>query len=47
MKNIVAQKLQQTIIRYRDNSDLQSFIDGVQQEVSDIVLTYIVFYNLT
>lgn len=32
VKKIVADKLQQTIVRYRDNSDLQSFIDGVQQE---------------
>ena len=34
VQGIVADKLDTTIDKYRDNVDLQSFIDGVQQNVS-------------
>ena len=33
VEEIVAEKIQTTIVSYRDNVDLQVLIDGVQQEV--------------
>ena len=36
VEGIVSDKLQETVTAYRDNVDLQSFIDGIQQEVSSV-----------
>ena len=40
VEGVVKEKIDKTIENYRDNVDLQSFIDGVQQNVRSFV-TYI------
>lgn len=37
VEGVVKEKIDKTIENYRDNVDLQSFIDGVQQNVRSFV----------